>query len=85
MADAYHAMRSDRPFRSARSHAEAVPELLRCSGTQFDPEVVSALLRALDADRRLHSMMATPHPLSSSLPCTGINTGLSAGLNTGLN
>ena len=85
VADAYHAMRSDRPYRSARSHAEAVPELLRCSGTQFDPEVVSALLRALDSDRRLHAMMAAPDPLLAGLPCTGFKTGLSAGLNTGLN
>ena len=85
VADAYHAMRSDRPYRSARSHSEAVPELLRCSGTQFDPEVVLALLRALDTDRRLHVMMAATDPSSPGPPCAGINAGLSAGLNTGLN
>jgi HD-GYP domain-containing protein (c-di-GMP phosphodiesterase class II) len=74
VADAYHAMRSDRPYRAARSHAETVPELLRCSGTQFDPDVVSALLRALDSDRRLEAMMMTAAgPASASLPYTGLN------------
>jgi HD-GYP domain-containing protein (c-di-GMP phosphodiesterase class II) len=73
VADAYHAMRSDRPYRSARSHAEAVPELLRCSGTQFDPDVVSALIGALDADRRLQAMMMTVAPTSSPLPYTDLN------------
>jgi diguanylate cyclase (GGDEF)-like protein len=41
---AYVAMRSDRPYRPALSAAEAQEELRRHSGTQFDPEVVDALL-----------------------------------------
>lgn len=40
VADAYHAMVHDRPYQSARSHDEALAELERHSGTQFDPEVV---------------------------------------------
>ena len=47
VADAYDAMTSDRPYRSALSHAEAVAEVERCAGTQFDPQVASAFL-ALD-------------------------------------
>ncbi len=49
VCDAYHAMTSDRPYRAAMSHADAAVELRRCSGTQFDPAVVNALLEALDA------------------------------------
>ena len=43
-ADAYHAIRSDRPYRPGRSHHEATRELRRCAGQQFDPKVVDALL-----------------------------------------
>jgi response regulator RpfG family c-di-GMP phosphodiesterase len=46
VADAFDAMLTDRPYRRGRSEDEAVDELLRCSGTQFDPEVVDAFLRA---------------------------------------
>jgi diguanylate cyclase (GGDEF)-like protein len=45
--DAYHAMTSDRPYRAAMSHQEALTELEDCSGTQFDPEVVEKLLIVL--------------------------------------
>ena len=55
-ADAYHAIRSDRPYRSGRTHDEAVPELQRCAGTQFDPAVVAALLETFDADAELHAL-----------------------------
>ena len=40
VADAYHAMVHDRPYSSALGHDEALEELRRCAGTQFDPEVV---------------------------------------------
>ena len=46
--DALHAMTSDRPYRAALSLEDAVAELRRCSGTQFDPKVVEALLAVLD-------------------------------------
>jgi putative nucleotidyltransferase with HDIG domain len=46
VADAYDAMTSARSYRSALSHEAAVRELKRCAGTQFDPEVVEALLQA---------------------------------------
>jgi diguanylate cyclase (GGDEF)-like protein len=45
--DAYHAMTSDRPYREAMSHEEACAELAGHSGTQFDPEVIDALLGVL--------------------------------------
>jgi HD-GYP domain-containing protein (c-di-GMP phosphodiesterase class II) len=43
--DAFSAMTTDRPYRAARTPAEAVAELERCAGTQFDPRVVEALAR----------------------------------------
>jgi hypothetical protein len=45
--DAFHAMTSDRSYRKALPAAVAVEELLRCAGTQFDPEVVAALLEVV--------------------------------------
>lgn len=46
VAAAYEAMTSDRPYRRAMSHANAVAEIIRNSGTQFDPEVVRAFVEA---------------------------------------
>ena len=42
--DTYHAMTSDRPYRARMPHAEAVAELARCAGSQFDPRVTEALI-----------------------------------------
>lgn len=47
--DAYVAMTSQRPYRRTRSHEDAMQEVLRNAGTQFDPEVVRAFT---EADRR---------------------------------
>jgi diguanylate cyclase (GGDEF)-like protein len=41
--DSFDAMTSDRPYRPARQPDQALDELRRCAGTQFDPEVVDAL------------------------------------------
>jgi two-component system cell cycle response regulator len=45
--DAYSAITSDRPYRPARSPEEAVAELRRCAGQQFDAEVVKLLCAVL--------------------------------------
>ncbi len=50
VADAYDAMTTDRVYRSKLSHDRAISELERCAGTQFDPEVVAALLEELEED-----------------------------------
>lgn len=47
VTDAFDAMTSDRPYRNSISVAEAVAELRRCSGTQFDEVVVEAFVRVL--------------------------------------
>lgn len=44
VADAYDAMTSDRPYRKAMSREEALEELNRCSGKQFDPQIVNAFI-----------------------------------------
>jgi HD-GYP domain-containing protein (c-di-GMP phosphodiesterase class II) len=48
--DAFDAMVTDRPYRAGMSIADALAELQRCAGTQFDPAVVDALC-ALVADQ----------------------------------
>jgi len=44
LADSVEAMLSDRPYQSTRSLADVIAEVKRCSGTQFDPQVVEAFL-----------------------------------------
>jgi len=45
VADTLDAITSDRPYRRARSFDAAREEILRCSGSQFDPAVVEAFLK----------------------------------------
>ncbi len=52
VCDAYHAMTSDRPYRAALTHTEAVAELTRNAGTQFDPNVSEALIGYLYGRRQ---------------------------------
>jgi putative nucleotidyltransferase with HDIG domain len=47
VADTFHAITTTRPYRRAQSPDAAIKELLACAGTQFDPEVVDALVRVL--------------------------------------
>ena len=62
--DAYSAMTSDRPYRAARSAAEAVAELQRCAGTHFDPRVVDAIVSIIDVSAVRRS--AASHGLPGS-------------------
>jgi len=48
IADAYDAMTNDRPYRKAISHEEAVAELRRNSGIQFDPQLVQEFIQMLE-------------------------------------
>jgi putative nucleotidyltransferase with HDIG domain len=45
--DAFNAMTTTRSYRTAMSHADAIAELERCSGSQFDPCMVASLARVL--------------------------------------
>jgi len=64
VADAFDAMISDRPYRSAMSITEAIDEIKRCAVTQFDPTVVIAFLKTNAAE-----VMATQsRSLQSGVP-----------------
>lgn len=52
VADTYDAMTSDRAYRRGLSHQTAVDELVRCTGSQFDPRCVEAFLALPDPGGR---------------------------------
>jgi HD-GYP domain-containing protein (c-di-GMP phosphodiesterase class II) len=49
VVDAFDAMTSTRPYRRAMPMFHALSEIERCSGTQFDPEIANAFLKAWNA------------------------------------
>ncbi len=52
VADSFDAMTSDRPYRPDGLSVEAaVAEMIRCSGSQFDPKIVTAMVGAIQAGR----------------------------------
>ena len=55
VVDAYDAMTSNRPYRLAMSHREAMREISLHSGTQFDPAIVREFQRMMGARPELHS------------------------------
>jgi len=48
VADSFDAMTSDRPYRPAPSKEYAMNELIRCKGSQYDPQIVEAFLRCIE-------------------------------------
>ncbi|MGE5177075.1 MAG: HD domain-containing phosphohydrolase [Hyphomicrobiales bacterium] len=56
--DAYESMTLGRPYRHAMSHPEAVAELQRCSGAQFDPKVVAAFVQVVEREQDAKSVRA---------------------------
>ena len=60
VADAYDAMTNRRTYRGELSHEEAVDELVRCAGTQFDPTVVAAFCAEFGASRSDALAAASP-------------------------
>jgi diguanylate cyclase (GGDEF)-like protein len=65
--DSFDAMISERPFGEARSETEALRELRKCAGTQFDPRVVDAFATEYAARRAARIEAANP-PAASPEP-----------------
>jgi response regulator RpfG family c-di-GMP phosphodiesterase len=55
VADAYDAMTSDRAYRKALPHEIACGEIERCTGSQFDPEIVPVFLAQIEEFRKLEA------------------------------
>ena len=49
VADCFDAMTSDRPYRAALPHEQAIAEVDLCRGTQFDPDVALVFLEAWES------------------------------------
>lgn len=86
-ADAFHAIRSDRAYRRGVSAAQALGEIRRCSGTQFDPEVVAAFeqtVRDLRLVPRAGRRSKGSTRLAALLLCLAVGGGGSAVAGSGL-
>jgi putative nucleotidyltransferase with HDIG domain len=59
IADAFDTMVSQRTYKLARSRQEAFEELRRCSGTQFDPDLVEAFLEAVSKEAPAEAKSST--------------------------
>jgi len=56
VADTFDALTSDRPYRTKRSKEDAAKEIQRCSGSQFDPEIVKAFLAWTGVSTQQHQV-----------------------------
>ncbi len=77
-ADAFHAIRSDRPYRPGRSADEALKEVKASAGEQFDPRVVEALVAVARDVRRAATALPRPRRLAALLAALAIGGGSSA-------
>ena len=67
-ADAFDAMTSGRPYRRGLTLDQAIAELERCSGTQFDPDVLDAFIPALrEGGLALPSTESAEYPVAAEL------------------
>jgi diguanylate cyclase (GGDEF)-like protein len=69
VADAFEAMTSDRPYRAGMDVDEALEELRRCAGTQFEPRVVEAL-EALVSEGQLTVLALRSSDSTGAAPAT---------------
>jgi len=74
VVDTYDAITSDRPYRRACSHQQAMAEVARVAGEQLDPRVVAAFTRLPEVElRRLRGLCKRVHP-GLSLPADLLDT-----------
>ena len=77
VADAYDAMVSFRPYRSSLTHEEALAELQKQAGTQFDPRIIEAFMSSMGKEKdpitlfRQKGIFSIPRVYLPS-PCGGI-------------
>jgi HD-GYP domain-containing protein (c-di-GMP phosphodiesterase class II) len=69
--DAFSAMTAERPYRRARTRADAVAELHRSAGSQLDPAVVEALLAQLSAPPLAEQLTVPGRSEQRSAPLPG--------------
>ena len=67
IADSYDAIVSDRVYRRGRSQEEAIAELRRCAGTQFDPELVEHFVQVVSQTRPSREVQAEAIPKQTAL------------------
>lgn len=66
IADAFDAMMNERPYRGALNLSDAVAEIKKCSGTQFDPEIAGAFCNIVatpEAEKELLARIPQPAKL----------------------
>lgn len=59
VADAYDAMTSERSYKKGMSQDEAIIELKRCSGTQFDPKIVDVFVNMVLSNISIYKVLDT--------------------------
>ena len=75
--DCYDAMTTDRPYTEKLTIERAVAELIRGSGTQFDPEIVEVFVRLIGRHPRFfNNPLAQDHGLDSFLSTNGSDADL---------
>jgi hypothetical protein len=72
VADAFDSMTTTRSYRGARTAEDALAELQRCSGSQFDPAMVAALVSALED----HEWQSETRPVFEVAGETGDDDGM---------
>ena len=56
VVDSFDAMTSNRPYNSRKTYDEGIQELERCSGTQFDPDIVKAFIEIIKSNIGLSAL-----------------------------
>lgn len=69
LADVYDALRSRRPYKEPWSHTDAVAEIVRCSNSHFDPELVEIFIANADRFEEISSLMI---PTSEQTSLAGV-------------
>ncbi|AJA48874.1 diguanylate cyclase (GGDEF) domain-containing protein [Clostridium pasteurianum DSM 525 = ATCC 6013] len=51
VVDSFDAMTSNRPYSKIKSHSEAIEELKKCRGSQFDPDIADAFIEVIEENK----------------------------------